>query len=142
MGLEIIFTIHFGGTFPETNSSHLKIGRAPKGNDLHFQVLCHVSFGGCFPLFLGKHPYLSRWPAVMDSRCQPAVTPRFRSDGFGSNDVSGESSLSCKSHPPVLKKRPVKEGSLHQPQGDTYTLGSTHLAGWKMSPLNEDVFPI
>ena len=43
--LVIFFSIVKGYTLSETNSSHLKIGRAPKGNDriptIHFQVRSH-----------------------------------------------------------------------------------------------------
>ena len=71
------------------------------------------------------------------------VTPRFRSDGIGSNDVSGESSLSCPSHPPVLKKRPVISGQFAPTTGGYIHSGINSPSWLENEPgLNEDAFPI
>ena len=44
ISITLVFQKSSSHTLPETNSSHLKIGCAPKGNDriptIHFQVLC------------------------------------------------------------------------------------------------------
>ena len=93
------------------------------------------------PLFLETSISPDGQPLRTPNASQPK--PRFRSDGIGSNDVSGESSLSCPSHPPVLKKRPVISGQFAPTTGGYIHSGINSPSWLENEPgLNEDAFPI
>ena len=92
-------------TLPETNSSPLKIGRAPKGNDriptLHFQVLYSLLVSGSFWSGFFRGPGLSDCPAAKKSPRFPIV----HSEGSLEKSIEAVKSLDvreCKASVPRL----------------------------------------